>query len=47
MHGFGDSREVSKQINDEMKQRLELSTKVKWRYKSYVMANYGMKRGSV
>lgn len=47
MHGFGDSREVSKQINDEMKQRLELSTKVKWRNKSYVMANYGMKRGSV
>lgn len=26
-------------IKNEMKQRLELSTKVKWRHKSYIIAN--------
>lgn len=46
MHGFGDSNEVPKKINDDMKQKLELSTKVNWRNKSYVIANYKMKRGS-
>lgn len=34
MYGFCDSKEVFRKINDEMKQRLELFMKVKWRNKS-------------
>lgn len=49
MHSFCDSTEVSEKIDDELKQRLELSTKVNGEVNGaiqcYIVVNYRMSRG--